>query len=465
MIFGRTDREPTEGEVREAEAGLRALLAGRRLRRAGPADDPRALALAAGPLLVEMVERAWTLGWQPVELRWHVRRRATAAATAVLDGAVRAQAATVAGHDVHPAWRAQLDALGVAVPDRALPLDRRWLRDAPALLDAATVLAVLVALAALPQLPLLLPPPGRPDIALDASAPDLDLLAAGIDPRVLERVRALLAKAESTEFEAEAEAFTAKAHELMTRHSLEHAVVAGRGDHRARPVARRLRIDDPYAGAKAYLVQVVAEASRCRAVSHRGISMSTVVGFESDVEAVEVLYTSLLVQAQTALRGLAGASTSGARERSRGFRSSFLHGFAQRIGDRLVAAGDAAVAEVDRARGGALVPVLAEREADVEGELGRLFPRVVSSGPGRPTPWATGPGRRRPSGPTSRGTAWPPAAADQAGAAGRARVNVAPWPGSEATVAWPPWASAMAATIDRPSPEPPVARARALSAR
>ncbi len=48
---------------------------------------------------------------------------------------------------------------------------------------------------------------------------------------------------------------------------------------------------------------------------------------------------------------------------------------------------------------------------------------------------------------------------------GRTTRKVAPTPGVESTVASPPWASAMAATMDRPSPLPPPDRVRDGSAR
>ena len=51
---------------------------------------------------------------------------------------------------------------------------------------------------------------------------------ASADP-VLAKIRALLAKAESTTFEAEAMAFTAKAQELMTKHAIDTAAVHGAG--------------------------------------------------------------------------------------------------------------------------------------------------------------------------------------------------------------------------------------------
>ena len=48
---------------------------------------------------------------------------------------------------------------------------------------------------------------------------------------------------------------------------------------------------------------------------------------------------------------------------------------------------------------------------------------------------------------------------------GSAIRNVVPRPGSDSTETLPPWASATAATIDSPSPTPPLARDRDSSAR
>ena len=45
------------------------------------------------------------------------------------------------------------------------------------------------------------------------------------EPKMLARIRALLAKAEATTFVEEADAFTAKAQELMARHAIDAAAV------------------------------------------------------------------------------------------------------------------------------------------------------------------------------------------------------------------------------------------------
>ena len=145
----------------------------------------------------------------------------------------------------------------------------------------------------LPRLPKLGPAPGEP------AWPSGDRPRA--DASVLRKVTSLLAKAESTTFPDEAEALTAKAQQLMTRHAIDRAQLdAGRGDE---PVAggRRLPIDDPYANARYLLLAAVAAANRCRAVLTKQWGFSTVFGDEDDLDTVELLFTSLLVQATRAM--------------------------------------------------------------------------------------------------------------------------------------------------------------------
>lgn len=307
------------------------------------------------PVIDDALAAAWPQGWQPAEVVWQAGRRRRAVA--------QVAAGIVAAGDwpaeVHPAWRGQLDDL---VPP-AGGVDEAPVED---LVDLAVVLL------GLPPVEVLLPVPGRPDVAVAAVAA---ASTTGIDAKVLERVRALLAKAESSTFEAEAQAFTAKAHELMTRHSLEHALVTGPVSD-AGPRARRFCVDDPYADAKSHLLAVIVHACRGTAVLLGGLSMVTVVAFPDDLAQADVLFTSLLVQAQAALDQLSRDAPPGSRERTRGYRSSFLRGFAHRIGDRLEEAGAAAVADIDRASGGALVPVLAERGAAVAHQVAELHPRL-----------------------------------------------------------------------------------------
>ena len=85
----------------------------------------------------------------------------------------------------------------------------------------------------------------------------------------LDRVRALLAKAHATEFDAEAEAFMAKAQALMTRHAIDELMLedAEAHDGRSRVVCdRSIDIPSPYARVKFLLLGQVAAANRCRTV-------------------------------------------------------------------------------------------------------------------------------------------------------------------------------------------------------
>lgn len=200
-----------------------------------------------------------------------------------------------------------------------------------------------------------------------------DVTPGPADSGVLHKVRSLLAKAESTTFPDEAEALTAKAQQLMDRHAIDRAVLAAAtpGD-RAHPVGRRITIEAPYARAKFQLLTELARANRCRAVWARHLGEATVVGFSEDQETIELLYTSLLVQATSAmLRSGRSAST-----RTRSYRQSFLIAFAARIGQRLQSAAEASTAQADAAHGGAVLPVLHDRALAVEDMLAREFPQV-----------------------------------------------------------------------------------------
>ncbi|WP_308011993.1 DUF2786 domain-containing protein [Actinacidiphila acidipaludis] len=202
-------------------------------------------------------------------------------------------------------------------------------------------------------------------LCLCARLPRIPVLAVPARPtgpasKMLGRIRALLAKAESTGFPEEAEALSAKAQQLMAAHSIDEALLGRRGDG---PAARRIGVDRPYEGAKALLLDAVAAANRCEAVWASDFGFSTVVGHPANLDAVELLFTSLLVQADRALhRG---------KSRSRDYRESFLIAYAAGIRERLSAA---AAAEVAARPADLLLPALAARDLAVRETRERLFP-------------------------------------------------------------------------------------------
>ncbi|MFE0088574.1 DUF2786 domain-containing protein [Streptomyces sp. NPDC058991] len=304
----------------------------------------------------EFVRRAWERGWQPADVVRIVRRdldeRHAELAAGLIAGEVRRY-----GEDLPPRWRAQLD---------ELPGGGRERRPADRFSYATAVLRLYRLLVRLPSIEPVGPVPGAP-VHRRSAAPHGE-------PRTLTRIRALLAKAEATGYPEEAEALTAKAQELMARHSIDEAVLAARTHRADVPVACRIGVDAPYETAKAILLDAVASANRCRAVWNSGLGFSTVVGFDADLEAVELLYTSLLVQGTTAMTRAEASQRAGGRRRTKTFRQSFLLAYANRIGDRLARA-TSHVAE--DTVGGDLLPVLAARDVAVTDHAERLFPDTV----------------------------------------------------------------------------------------
>ncbi|MEW2376628.1 DUF2786 domain-containing protein [Micromonospora sp. NPDC047812] len=356
-------------DVRLAERQLDRLMIG-----SGAADGAAAVDATLLRRLARGVGRLARHGWQPVDLGRLAARRLGPRAAGLVTDALAAQRRELAD-PVPPWWDDQLRDLGAGVWwDADEGHLAAW--SARAGCDRFTALRAAVdALAlveGLPPIAVLRPPPGAPGTAVARGG-------SGSASRMLDRVRALLAKAESTTYPAEAEALTGKAQELIARHSIDQALLAGVAEPADRPGGVRLGTEPPYAGAKALLAQEVAAANRCEAVWSDDLGFTTVLGWPADLEAVELLYTSLLVQATAAmLRGRGERRATGTGRRTRDYDESFLNAFALRIGERLRAATDAADREATAQAGPErLLPVLATRAEAVRERLDTLFPGVV----------------------------------------------------------------------------------------
>jgi hypothetical protein len=183
---------------------------------------------------------------------------------------------------------------------------------------------------------------------------------------LLVRVRKLLAVAEHPATPpAEAEAAARAAERLIVKHAIDGALVAARSETRGRPELRSLDIDPPYVSAKMVLLANVAAAHTVEVVTRSGSSRATIIGFRSDLDGVELLYTSLLLQAATAVLRQ--------RNTGRAFRRAFLIGFATEVGRRLEEARVEAVAE---SGGKSTELALRGRHDEVEAALREHFPRL-----------------------------------------------------------------------------------------
>ncbi|MEU7091099.1 DUF2786 domain-containing protein [Kitasatospora aureofaciens] len=330
------------------------------------------------------VGRCWSAGWRPADLVRVVRRGLKPVHLALAVDLIAAEARRHPAAGLDRRWQEQLRELEAEV---WWPSDEQYLGafahrhrlDRFAL--ATAVLELLRSWGRLPPIAPVGPAPGASTAARRPTGP-----VTG-EPRMLARIRALLAKAESTEYPEEAEALTAKAQQLMAQHSIDEALVAAAAADRNTPAALRIGVDNPYEGPKTMLLDAVAAANRCRVVWAKEFGFCTVIGFDGDLDGVELLYTSLLVQATHALN----KAGSGKDSRSKAFRQSFLVAYAARIRERLTAATERTTTAAAAGRhlredgteeqllpDARLLPALAARSAAVDEEVGRLFPKLVS---------------------------------------------------------------------------------------
>jgi hypothetical protein len=227
----------------------------------------------------------------------------------------------------------------------------------------------------------------------------------------LEVVRKLMAKAERAATPEEADSYTGMALRLCARHGIDAALVDAQrraahdpaADH---PGAQRIPVHAPYSAAKARLLSWTAQALRCQVVLHQArggrVDAVTVFGFAADRARVELLYTSLLLQACTELVRLRPRFPG---ESVAAYRRSWLYGFAQRVHQRLVEAEQAAADGTDPTGGpgtgagasaGAVALVLADRDDRVARAFAETFPALgrprgpVLSGSGRAAGAAAG---------------------------------------------------------------------------
>jgi hypothetical protein len=193
--------------------------------------------------------------------------------------------------------------------------------------------------------------------------------------KIVSRVQALLAKAESTTYPEEAEALTAKAQELITRYSIDAAIAQHRRAAGARPQLRRLHIDAPYISPKATLLSAVGRANNVEVV-YNASGRASLVGFDTDLDTVEMLFASLLVQATAAMFRVPRDEVG---PRVKAFRHAFLFAFAQRIGQRLADARAAATREAEVEHGASLVPLMDARRDAVAEMMKQEFPHTRSA--------------------------------------------------------------------------------------
>ena len=196
---------------------------------------------------------------------------------------------------------------------------------------------------------------------------------------MMEKVRKLLAKAESCagfgteEGNHEAEAFMGAAQKLIAAYAISEAMLSsGKGKFEEIEV-RSMHARAPYAMEKTLLLQRICKVNRVELVmtAKRPKAVTVqVVGFPSDLDAVDLLFTSLLVQ----MVGECMNATPEWFEQIKQFRASFMMAFTDQVGQRLQEAVDMATAEAEVTTSSSVALVLVDRAGLVKDRFRKEFP-------------------------------------------------------------------------------------------
>lgn len=153
------------------------------------------------------------------------------------------------------------------------------------------------------------------------------------DQKIIDKIAKLMAMANGTANEEEADAFLGKVHQLMFDHAVSEADI-DRITGRKRPVISALiETGSAYAPAKTQLLGGLCDAYRCKMIligrRRRSVWMGVeVFGREDDVTTVQMLYSSLLLQ-------MMSVCDKQYRGQGRTWKNNFYFAFAGKIAERL----------------------------------------------------------------------------------------------------------------------------------
>lgn len=196
--------------------------------------------------------------------------------------------------------------------------------------------------------------------------------------KMMDKIAKLLAMAEGTDNAAEAEAFTAKATQLMFDHSIDEAMLAQAGNKSNESVIAKDIVIEGYAKAKSSLLVGVCTpfGVKCIRTPNNKTGWSTmnltIVGWESDIANVEVLFASLVMQMTNEMERQAKRNKN---VHGRAFKQAFIIGFANEVFRRLTIQRADAVKVAEDSTPGTEVAIV-ERSKAVSTNFARRYPRT-----------------------------------------------------------------------------------------
>lgn len=214
--------------------------------------------------------------------------------------------------------------------------------------------------------------------------------------KIHEKIQGLLAKAESTQFEDEADALIAKAQNLRQHYRIDQALEELENSAE-QVIALRVRVSAPWVKHQMSLLSSVAYANGGTAVLLSDFGICTVMATRDDAEHIIDLFYSLNRQRAWFMKNSEGAALAAKEGQTASYRRSFMLAYAGKIRELLhdanVAAaqehhgvtrdgaGDAASRDAAERRAeiaSRALPALARRQTNAEDALHDLFPNLSS---------------------------------------------------------------------------------------
>lgn len=177
------------------------------------------------------------------------------------------------------------------------------------------------------------------------------------DLKYAERIAKLLRQAEATTFPEEADAFMAKAQQLMTLYAIDEATLEQLRDRGKREEVTQETIiyGGIFSRALFEIGRAVARANDCKHLIGRASRKTTtlyVIGFPSDIQRVRLIDSSLQLQAVAAQRRWWQETDSSWMNGSQKYRAKreFLFGFARGVATKLERAKVTGITEAAQVR-------------------------------------------------------------------------------------------------------------------
>jgi hypothetical protein len=208
--------------------------------------------------------------------------------------------------------------------------------------------------------------------------------------KVATKIKALLTKAERSDFQDESDAFYAKAAELMAKHAIDQAQIDSLNEEYVPIIVKRqFVVMAPYSldrmqlisqvsmalGGYAYYMRQARDGSKTRTRSKDHNTYAVLIGTDSDLDQIEAMLESINRQLEISREREQDHEYFSGMGQKKVWNATFIRGYAQRIGQRLKEAYETPLQE----QTGSVALVLRDKSLMLREELAKIGVKVQAS--------------------------------------------------------------------------------------